>query len=64
MPSVPTVKPSVVNVLANAALNYFFMRTIRPPAAGIALSTSVVCFLTAILYFARLKQKMEFLHSL
>jgi putative peptidoglycan lipid II flippase len=54
----------IANVLANAVFNYVFMKIITPPAAGIALSTSAVCLLTSILFFIRLKQKIQFMHGI
>lgn len=54
----------LVNILSNMAFNLIFMKMITPPAAGIALSTSLVCFLTTGLLFGLLKRKMEYLHGI
>ena len=46
------VKISFVTVVLNAGLNYLFMKTIIPPVAGIALSTSVMYVVSfCLLYY-------------
>ena len=58
------LKLSALSVVMTIALNYLFIKTITPPAAGIAMSASAVCLLISLLYFALLKRKVGALHGL
>lgn len=57
-------KITIINVILTILLNYIFMKIINPPVAGIALSSSVVCFISSILYFFSLKRRIHYLHGL
>lgn len=54
----------VIGVILNIILNLIFMKIINPPAAGIALSSSVGCFVITILHFVFLKKRIHYLHGL
>jgi putative peptidoglycan lipid II flippase len=57
-------KITVASIALTIALNYIFIKTINPPAAGIALSGAVVCVISAFLYSIVLKKRMKNLHGL
>ncbi|KAF0126464.1 MAG: virulence factor [Elusimicrobia bacterium] len=57
-------KITAVTVVLNLVFNLIFMKLLDPPACGIALSTSVVSFLAAIMYFITLKKRVQNLHGL
>ncbi|MDD5688027.1 MAG: murein biosynthesis integral membrane protein MurJ [Elusimicrobia bacterium] len=56
-------KVIIVNTIANIILNLIFIKVINPPAAGIALSSSVGCLVTTFLYFFYLKKRLSYLHG-
>ncbi|OGS44931.1 MAG: murein biosynthesis integral membrane protein MurJ [Elusimicrobia bacterium RIFOXYD2_FULL_34_15] len=58
------VKITITGIVLTVILNFIFIKTVNPPAAGIALSTSLVCLITAILYFIYLKKKIHNLHGI
>lgn len=55
---------TAASIALTIALNYIFMKTINPPAAGIALSGAVVCVISAFLYSVALKKRMKNLHGI
>ena len=58
------LKITITSVVFTVLLNFIFIKIVNPPAAGIALSSSVVCLFTAILYFGFLKKRIKNLHGL
>lgn len=52
------VKVSAVTVVLNAALNYLFIKTVTPPVAGIALSTSVMYAVSFVLLYYILGKRL------
>lgn len=61
---VSLVKISIFSLIFNVILNAVFIKIIDPPAAGIALSTSVVYLSTSFILFILLKRRMVFLHGI
>ncbi|MCD6310844.1 MAG: murein biosynthesis integral membrane protein MurJ [Elusimicrobia bacterium] len=57
-------KITLFAVLANILLNFVFIKIVRPPVAGIALSTSFVYFIVMLMIGWFLKKKMLYLKSL
>jgi len=57
------LKLTVIDVVLNIILNLIFMKIINPPAAGIALSTSVVCFILSIVTFLFLRKRLPEMHG-
>jgi len=57
------LKIMVVNVILNLAMSFVLIKLFNPPACGIALSTSLGSFVTAILYFLVLKKRISNLHG-
>lgn len=55
---------NISSLLLTVIFNYVFMKIINPPAAGIALSTSLVCFIATIFYFFFLKKRVSGLHGI
>jgi putative peptidoglycan lipid II flippase len=53
-----------ISIPLNIALNFILMKTVNPPAAGIALSTSIGCLVTAVIYFYMLKKRLTTLHGI
>ncbi|HUW22544.1 MAG TPA: murein biosynthesis integral membrane protein MurJ [bacterium] len=53
------LKITIVGVIMNIVLNFLFIKIINPPAAGIALSTSVTYFTIMSLLFIFLKKQMS-----
>jgi putative peptidoglycan lipid II flippase len=51
------------NLALTMILNFIFIKFMRPPACGIALSTSLGSFFSAILYFMILKNRISNLHG-
>ncbi len=54
----------IISIILNILLNFIFIKIISPPVAGIALSSSVVCFISTLLCFFSLKRKIQHLHGL
>lgn len=54
---------TALQVFMNIILNFVFIKIISPPAAGIALATSVISLNTTILLFIFLKKKVIVFHS-
>ena len=51
-------------MVLNLVFNFVFMKLLGPPVCGIALSTSVVSFIAAVMYFTTLKKRVSNLHRL
>jgi len=51
------LKLTAAGVVMNIILNFVFMKIIKPPAAGLALSTSVVLFIVFFLYILKVNRK-------
>lgn len=54
----------ITSIVVNVLLNYIFMKTINPPAAGIAISTSLGSCIITILYFLAVKKRISNLHGI
>jgi len=57
------LKVAITGMIVNVILNFVFIKIITPPAAGIALSTSVVLFFQMSFMLFFLKKKMDYLHG-
>jgi len=55
---------SMTGIALNLILNYIFIKTITPPAAGIALSASVGGLILVVISFLVLKKRLKFIHGL
>lgn len=58
------LKVLAVNVVLNLVMSVIFIKLFNPPACGIALSSSLGAFVTAVLYFLALKKRVSNLHGL
>ncbi|OGS08509.1 MAG: murein biosynthesis integral membrane protein MurJ [Elusimicrobia bacterium RIFOXYA12_FULL_51_18] len=58
------MKIAFTGLVINIILNFIFIKLMNPPACGIALSTAVSSFITAIIYFIVLKKRISNLHGL
>lgn len=58
------IKVVGVGLVANAAMNFIFMKLMDPPAAGIALSSSAGSLLTALLYYFTLRKRLPGLNGM
>jgi putative peptidoglycan lipid II flippase len=54
----------LLGIIQNVILNYIFIKTVNPPAAGIALSASAGSFISAVVYFMILKKMLSNVHGL
>jgi peptidoglycan biosynthesis protein MviN/MurJ (putative lipid II flippase) len=61
---VNVIKVSGAGLLLTVIFNAIFIKIINPPAAGIALSTSLTGLLTCILFFYFLKKKITNLRGI
>jgi peptidoglycan biosynthesis protein MviN/MurJ (putative lipid II flippase) len=57
------LKVTVASLAANILLNFFLVRVMTPPAAGIALATAASSLIAAVLYFIVLKKRISSLHG-
>lgn len=58
------LKITIISIISMVLLNLCFMKLIDPPASGIALSTSLVVFISTALTFYYLKKKIVNMHGL
>jgi len=57
------LKMAIFGLILNVILNFVFIRLITPPAAGLALSTSGVCFFGMLIQFVFLKRRLKSLRE-
>ena len=58
------LKVSVIGFVLNILLNLFLVNVVEPPVAGIAISSSIGCFVQTVLYFWYLKKKIANVHGI
>ncbi|MBN1384024.1 MAG: murein biosynthesis integral membrane protein MurJ [Elusimicrobia bacterium] len=56
-------KVLIIGIVMNIAMNFVFIRLMDPPAVGIALSTSLGCLISTLLYFFFLKKRLGDMHG-
>ena len=54
---------AIISATLNIFFNFLFVKIITPPAAGIALSTSMVYFIVTLCLFLLLKKRKIYLHG-
>jgi putative peptidoglycan lipid II flippase len=55
---------TIITTALNVVLNVVFVKIINPPVVGIALASSIVCAVSALLHFFAVKRELTFLHGI
>jgi len=55
---------TVITTILNIVLNVIFVKVVNPPVVGIALASSIVCAVSALLHFFVVKRELTFLHGI